>query len=97
MAVTLSGQDLPIICESLLIHTQRNLGQPAHEAASPATARWPDWKQTVGLQLPSDRHTLEREVGACCQGDGVAGEVALHRPVVERVVQCRHDHRLVEY
>ena len=44
-----------------------------------------------------DRELLDLEIGPDRLADRVGGEVPLHRPVLEHVVQRGHDHGLVEH
>src|SRR5215813_6224577 len=44
-----------------------------------------------------NRHLFIREIEQPNASDGVLKEMALHRPVIDRVVERRHDHGLIEH
>lgn len=70
------------------------------------------WEQFAKMQISVENHSSEREtplrflmdrhlfVGEIQQpnsSDGVAGKMALQRSVIDGVVECGHDHGLIEY
>jgi len=44
-----------------------------------------------------NRHLFVGEIQQSNPSNGVAGKMALHRPVIDRVVERGHDHRLIEH
>src|ERR1700680_785636 len=50
----------------------------------------------AAVAVAGDREGLERQILPRRSADRVGGEVALHRPVIQGIVQGGHDHGLVE-
>src|SRR5437763_9870372 len=49
------------------------------------------------LGSTAEWHVLEWQVRSCSPGDRIGRETPLHCAVAERIVECGHDHRLIEY